>query len=223
MSKTKSENLHRMVTLLSHLDRIGPASQQCITSTSGVAILFSSPKPQVCSLAAFVIYVLLHNLHSSFPRVTLQTFLCHFHLQFSTERLGIRDIGTIDALELSFAHLPDTIAMRALVTVAPFFQEADNAHADLARRSATSIDTTDWRGCGLYDASYCTCHNSLVPQTLMRCLTKCSIEIYAHSRRTSVHTGVLLRGIRPVFRLSPILRGNRSHDLCGHVHTVFEL
>jgi len=50
--------------------------------------------------------------------------------------------------------------MRAPVTVAPVFQDAGNAYAAPARRQlATSIDTTDWRGCGLYDASYSTCHS----------------------------------------------------------------
>jgi hypothetical protein len=49
------------------------------------------------------------------------------------------------------------------VTVAPFFQDAGNAHAALARRSATSIDTVDWRGCGLYDASYLSKY-SLTPE-----------------------------------------------------------
>jgi len=127
-------------------------------------------------------------------------------------RFGIRDIGTIDALELSL-HICLT-AMRAPVTVAPVFQDAGNVHAAPARRSATSIDTTDWRGCGDYDASYSTCHNSFVLQTLMRCLTKYSVEIHAHSTGTGVPAGAVLRHIRPVFRLYPIHRRNRSHDLC---------
>jgi hypothetical protein len=72
---------------------------------------------------------------------------------------------------IELAHLLNTTAMRALVTAAPVFQDAGNAHAAPARRLATSIDTSDWRGCGEYDASYSTCHNSFAVQTLMRCLT----------------------------------------------------
>ena len=166
-------------------------------------------------IPAFCLVILHPSIRpTSFPRVAYADVFVPF--SSATPRRAIQDprYRNNRCFRIELAHLPNTTAMRALVTVAPVFQDAGNVHAAPARRSATSIDTTDWRGCGDYDASYSTCHNSFVLQTLMRCLTKYSVAIHAHSTGTGVPAGAVLRDIRPVFRLYPIHRRNRSHDLC---------